>query len=152
MPCCCCGGPGSGICRGFVRFRIQTSRLANTRARMPRVTPTPMHALNPLLSSVLVCRLANLPVADVAVVGVPDDENKIADAEDEIEADAVEDVDVVVNVDEDKLEADVLDDTGVVVGVGVDVDEDVMIAAVDVDHVIGERSDLRLSSRSEYSL
>ena len=90
-------------------------------------------------------------VADVAaVVGVPDDENQIADVEDIIEADAVEDGDVV-DVDEDKIEVGVIGDTGVGVGVGVGVDEYVMVSAVDVDHVIGERSDLHLCSRSENS-
>ena len=117
---------------------------------MPRVTPTPMHAFNPLLSSVLVCRLADPPLANVAaVVGGPDDKNGIADAEDETEAGVLEDVDVVVDVDEDKTEADVIGDTGV--GVGLGMNEFVMISAVDVDHVIGERSDLRLFSISECS-
>ena len=122
---------------------------------MPRVTPTPMHALSALLNPDLVCRLADSPVVDVAdvadvaaVVGVPDDKNEIADAEDVIEADAVEDGDVV-EVDENKIEVVVVGDT--VVGVGAGVDEYVMTSAVDADHVIGERSDLRLSSRSEYS-
>ena len=106
-----------------------------------------MRALNPLLRFVLVCRLANSPVADVAgVFGVPDDENELVDAADELEADIVEDVDVVVDVDEDKIEADVIGDTCV----GVGVDEFVTIFAINVDHVIGERSDLRLFSRSEY--
>ena len=146
MPCCCCGGLGSGIRRAFVRFRIQTSRLANTRARTPRVTPTPIHALNLSLRSVLACKLANSPFADVAaVVGVPDDENEIADAEDEIEADFVEDFGFVFDVDVDEIEADIIKDTGV------GVDEFVTIAAVDADHVIGERSDLRSFSRSEHS-
>ncbi|KAM0797173.1 hypothetical protein BDR22DRAFT_892492 [Usnea florida] len=146
MPCCCCGGPGSGIGRAFVRFRIQTSRLAKTRARTPRVTPTPIHAMNLLLRSVLACRLAIPPFADVAaVVGIPDDENEIADAEDEIKADFVEDFGVVFDVDVDEIEANIVRDTGV------GVDEFVTISAVDVDHVIGERSDLRWFSRSEYS-
>ena len=136
-----------------MRFRFQTSRMANTRARMPRVTPTPMHALNPLLRPFLVCRLANSPVADVtdvaAVVGILDDENEIADAEVEIESDVVEDVDVVVDVNEDEKEAGVIVDTGV--GVGVIEDVYAMISAVIVDHVIGERSDLRFFSKSESS-
>ena len=112
-----------------------------------------MHALNPLLRSVFVCRLASSPVTDVAdvtaVVGVPDDENEIADAEDEIDADVVEDVDFVLDVGEDEIEVDVIGDTGV--GVGVGVDEFVIISAVDVDHVMGERSDLCLFFRSDYS-
>lgn len=124
------------------------------RARMPRVTPMPMHSLSALLKSDLVCRLANSPVADVTdsttVVGFPDDENEIADAEDAIEADAVEDGDVV-DVDEAKIEVGVKGDTGVGVGVGVGVDEYGMTSVVDDDHVIGERSDLHLCSRSEYS-
>ena len=109
-----------------------------------------MHTLVPLLRSVPVCELANVPVADVAAaVGVPNDENEMADDEVKMEADVVEGVDVVVDVDEDEIEADVIGDVGVAAGVGVD--ENVMISAVDVDHVIAERLDLRLFSRSEYS-
>ena len=108
---------------------------------MPRVTPTPMHALNPLLRSVLVSRLANLPVADVAaVVGVSDDEVKIG-------AGIVDDADVVVDVDDDEMEADIMGDFGI----GVGVDEDVAGSVVDADHVIAEPLFLRSLSRSAYS-
>lgn len=87
-------------------------------ARTPRETPTPMPAFAPLLRPLFGCGLADLPVAvAAAALGVPDDEE---DAE----------ADVVVGVDVD-----------------VDMEEDVVAAAIDVDHVVAERSDCTLTRK-----
>ena len=73
-----------------------------------------MPAFAPLLRPVFVCGLTDLPVAvAAAAVGFADDEEDV-------------EADVVVGVD-----------------VNVDVDEDEVAGAIDVDHVVAERSDLQ---------
>lgn len=89
------------------------------RARTPRATPMPMPAFAPLLRLVLVCGVIDLPVAVAgSALAGPDDGEEVGG-------------DVVTGVDSD-----------------VEVDDEVVAAAADADHVVAERKDLQLSFKS----